>query len=430
MKRPSTKEPACVEYNIKYDDAENGKRRKRLRDDDSYKCDEKSYLPQKKRNYGLYQPMAKNRRQNSEDQDDDALIRETQAALKSLSGSWPDERPSIYKTNETDENPSFQNLFDEKCNHRKMSPTISTVPTNPYANYGSENMLGAEALRDGFPFREYNGKFKPSVQKVMQQTKYRSMDAARNVYQTHDFNELVDDSSNEQTTQIEMPNGLANGMLKEEPGYNQNGLRKMNEGAYAGGMYATHRMMPAFAQNSAFRPPADTKRAPSAAGGYQPSTIESVNYMNYAATPDLALCNSADKEKYSKVIGVAKDDETTSAKSLDSPDSKQYTILQPAGVDSKAASVMQDIAREGVLSVAAVSSTSSPGTQTKSPAYDRAVPPFSPASSTKGTYRLHDLTQLLTFAIASKMHTRHCLNSTSSYPRHVILLSHHMFCCH
>lgn len=400
IKRPPTKESSNVDWNIKYDDAENVIRRKRQRDDDPYKCDEKMYLPQKKRNYGLYhQAISKTRRTNAGDQDDDALIRETQAALKSLSGSWPDDQTSIYgKSNESDENPTFQNLFDEKCNHRvtKMSPTISTASSHPYANYGNENGVAADAIRDGFPFREYNGKFKPTVQKVMQQTKYRVMDAAvRNTYQTHDFNELVDDSSNEQTVQIEMPNGpMANGMLKEEPGYNQNGLRKMNESIFGGGMYATHRMVPAFAQNSAFRPPADTKRVPSVANGYQQPTIDPVNYMNYAPSSDLAVCNNGDKEKYSKVMDTVKDDETTSAKSLDSSDSKQYTTLQPAGVDSKAASVMQDIAREGVLSVAAVSSTSSPGLSgsanaqaivDKSPSYDRAVPPFSPVSSAKGT---------------------------------------------
>lgn len=438
MKRPPTQESAIIDLNIKYEDAENVKRRKRLRDDDPFKYDEKSYLPQKKRNYGLYQPMPKNRRTNSEDQDDDALIRETQAALKSLSGSWPDDRTSIYKSNESDENPSFQNLFEEKCNHRKVSPTTSTTPSNPYANYGSENIGGAEALRDGLPFREYNGKFKPTVQKMMQQTKYRAMDASRNVYQTHDFNELVDDSSNDQTTPIEMANGLANGMLKEEPGYNQNGMRKMNESVYGGGMY---RMMPpAFAQNSAFRPLADAKRAvPSAVSGYQQSAIDSVNYMNYAATPDLGACNNADKDKYSKPNDAIKDEESTSGKSLDSPDSKHYTILQPAGVDSKAASAIEDIAREGVLSVAAVSSTSSPAlsgssnTQAsvdKSPPYDRVVAPFSPASSAKGTYRMHDLTQLLTFAFATNAHVLVSMSLSPKLPYTWILLSHHMFWSH
>lgn len=403
IKRAPIKESAIVEYNIKYDDAENVKRRKRLRDDDAYKCDEKSFLPQKKRNFGIYQPMSLNRRQNSDDQDDDALIRETQAALKSLSGSWPDDRTSMYKSNESDENPSFQNLFDEKCNHRKMSPTISTAAApHPYVNYGTENNnhSNGDALRDGFPFREYNGKFKPTVQKVMQQTKYRSMDATRNVYQTHDFNELVDDSSNDQTQQIEMATVQPIGMLKEEIGYNQNGIRKIPENIYGGAtMYTTNRMMPNFAQNSAFRPLSDNKRASSVASGYQQPPIDSVNFMNYAPSTDLSssgMCSTADKGKYGKVIGN-KDDETTNAKSLDSPDSKQYTTLQPAGVDSKAASVMQDIAREGVLSVAAVSSTSSPGltgnanTQQanvdKSPPYDRAVPPFSPASSSKGKHK-------------------------------------------
>ena len=46
--------------------------------------------------------------------------------------------------------------------------------------------------------------------------------------------------------------------------------------------------------------------------------------------------------------------------SIGSPDanSKQYTILQPAGLGSRAASAIQDIAREGVVSVTAISNTS------------------------------------------------------------------------
>lgn len=44
-------------------------------------------------------------------------------------------------------------------------------------------------------------------------------------------------------------------------------------------------------------------------------------------------------------------------KPIDSPDSKQYTILQPAGIGSRAASVLKDIARDGILSVSAVSNS-------------------------------------------------------------------------
>lgn len=44
-------------------------------------------------------------------------------------------------------------------------------------------------------------------------------------------------------------------------------------------------------------------------------------------------------------------------KPIDSPDSKQYTTLQPAGIGSRAASVLKDIVRDGVLSVSAVGSS-------------------------------------------------------------------------
>jgi hypothetical protein len=52
----------------------------------------------------------------------------------------------------------------------------------------------------------------------------------------------------------------------------------------------------------------------------------------------------------------------TASVSVASPDatsSKQYTILQPAGAGSRAATAIQDVTREGVLSVSAVSSSSS-----------------------------------------------------------------------
>uniref|UniRef100_T1H1C4 Uncharacterized protein n=1 Tax=Megaselia scalaris TaxID=36166 RepID=T1H1C4_MEGSC len=56
---------------------------------------------------------------HSDDQpDDETLIRETQAALKSLSGSWSDTRSSLYRLNDQDENPQFQNLFEEQ-KHQK-----------------------------------------------------------------------------------------------------------------------------------------------------------------------------------------------------------------------------------------------------------------------------------------------------------------------
>lgn len=61
-------------------------------------------LPQKKRAL-LSSPSKK-----QEEPDDEALIRETEAALKSLSGSWPGSREEKIQ----DDNPGFENLFEEK----------------------------------------------------------------------------------------------------------------------------------------------------------------------------------------------------------------------------------------------------------------------------------------------------------------------------
>lgn len=384
---------SIVDYNMKYDDAENVKRRKRFRDDD-----EKTFLSQRKRNFvsPYHAPTSttiRYRRPNGDDQDDDALIRETQAALKSLSGSWPDERP----LNESEENPTFHDLFEEKSNYRKfvLSPMTSMPPPPPpppnsHMIYSSNEVNGsAEVLRDGFPFREYNGKFKSINQKTHQS---KCPTTRSTLYAAHDFTDLVDDSSNEQATQSEMANVVN---VKNEE---SDGLRKMNESAYNGQMY---RMMPTFAENSAFRPPTDIKRGPmpSSSSSYQQQPqqpllpqqppMDSMNFLNYTPTTGL------NKENYSKRNGMAKDDESTNGKSGNSPDSKQYTTLQPAGVDSKAASVMQGIAREGVLSVAAVSSTSSPAVQ-RNTSDDRAMPSFSPTSTAKGM--LHDLTQFIDFS--------------------------------
>lgn len=402
LKRAITKEHTIDHMTCKLDDSENLKRRKRsFRDEESRKSDEKLYYPQKKRNFA---PLSNNRshighnRQCSEDQDDETLIRETQAALKSLSGSWPEDRSLTYKINETDENPSFQNLFEEKNgNGRKMSPTISTTTTAAAAAaavvFSNQNANDAgEVYRDGYSFREYNGKFKPTVQKCMQQSKYRCIESNKNMYQSHDFNELVDDSSNEPPLDISTPNAMSNNSnhnQKDDASFGQNNLRKLSDSIYGNNGYQPHRMLVPFSQSSAFKPPGDNKRNASVAlplVGYHHT--DAGNYTNYSSDISTALCNNVDKEKiYSKLN--AKDED--GVKSIDSPDSKHYTTLQPAGVGSKAASVMQDIAREGVLSVAAVSSTSSPGLNNVSSTstvdkilYDRPVQPFSPGSISKG----------------------------------------------
>ena len=62
-----------------------------------------------------------------------------------------------------------------------------------------------------------------------------------------------------------------------------------------------------------------------------------------------------------------------------SPDAKHYTTLQPVGIGSHAAYVMKDLLRDGIVSVSAVSSTSSPELDNVTSTNDRFV--FSTYSS-------------------------------------------------
>lgn len=374
-KRSLMKEQTIDHSVVKTEENDCQKRRKRpVRDDEIYKQDEKQYYPQKKRALGVPQNNRQHiTRQNSDDQDDETLIRETQAALKSLSGSFPDSRGSLFKINDQDESPAFQNLFEVKNNARKMSPTISTA-----------NSLSFVESND-YSYREHKNRNDLRNYQKHRRDEYAASSKSRldgikchSQYQSHDFNELMDESSGELSAD------MANGVHKDDGSYvvkSSSGEDKCkNNELYVN--YPGHRGAQ-FSQNSAFRPPMDNKRAniiglPMA----NPYLHSESGYGPYA--PDMSGVMAGNDDKDVKMH--IKDEELS--KSADSPDSKHYTILQPAGVGSKAASVMQDIAREGVVSVAAVSSSSSPElsstTAMDKTAYDRPMPPFSPGSSSKG----------------------------------------------
>lgn len=403
------KEQTIDQSMIKFEENELLKRRKRLGDKD-----ENQYLPQKKR---ATSNSIENRRQNStEEQDDEALIRETQAALKSLSSSWPESCSPIYKMNEMNENPAFQNLFEEKNNNNnsnnnsnntnnntKMSPT-STTPTimsNLNSNACNEQQFG-------YTYRDQNGKIRPDMKSLQ---KYRRDKDEPNrsktnfgqnqQYQSYDFNELVDDSS----TDIQLNAAGAFNENQKDETFNQNQLLRKSEDKFKeffrnDMVYGNYQSRVPFSQSSAFRPPGDRKVLPNAGvpvlGPYHNTDP---NYAAYASDISAAVCANEDKDKFLPKLGL---EEQPTPKSLESPDSKQYTVLQPAGVGSKAASVIQDIVREGVVSVAAVSSTSSPGLNNipttiagEKGNFDRMVPSFSPGSINKG--KSFNLKQLFFF---------------------------------
>ncbi|GAB0092655.1 hypothetical protein DMENIID0001_076680 [Sergentomyia squamirostris] len=345
------------------DCGDNGKRKKRP----SREEEERQSFAQKKRALGISQqvPLRGLQKQNSEDQDDETLIRETQAALKSLSGSWPDSQRNPYRMNEQDENPpAFQNLFEE--NHQephKMSPT-AMIPVNHIDSHGGNNLKDVITVRD-----------KKSDQSLARRRPPREDGgdgkSRDKYYPSPDFNELVDDSSND--LEIDMSEGDKDDHRQSKPRIS----------------YTLQPGKNSYGSVSAFKPPTTTSDMIRKNGTMPPIALgpfpAEATFVGYPEEPQPILHHH--QEHIQTFVEEKVKKEEDSIKAVGSPDSKQYTILQPAGVGSRAASVMQDIAREGVVSVAAVSSTSSPGLVGVTPTNplplgpDRAGPPsFSPGS--------------------------------------------------
>lgn len=337
MKEQSNENPIS-----KYDEVEHLKYKKRFY---CYEDNEKSIYLSKKRflnlnnNHNNNSQKLNGRFNNNdfngieEEQDEETLIRETQAALKSLSGSWS-ESNIISETIEPDESPTFPNLFEEKNRSRKMSPATAP-PLN--SNYD------LSSYRDLY---SHNNNGKPKS--VIQSKKPRPNEEK---FQSHDFNELVDDGTN-----VHQHN---NKMSKSE---------KSDSVTYE--MNSDYRMpsIPFSVQNSAFRPP----------------LFDGIKKSNSFASMPLSTYQYTDPNGGYYEKPFAKDDE------MNVHDSKEYTTLQPAGIGSKAASVIQDIARDGVTSVSVVSnSTARNPTSTHSNTERTFIerPAFSPGSTNKGKFK-------------------------------------------
>lgn len=153
-------------------------------------------LPQKKRVLPpncSNSPVKKSQRLSSssspsdENAADETLIRETEAALKNL-GSWPGTRGSSYIT-QNEESPAFENLFDEKKAAVKMSPSSAS-------NSSTDNPC---SLKNVITLREdeKSDNFKSKAIRIKQEVCDEAKDKCKSDYRSPDFNELVDDSSNE-----------------------------------------------------------------------------------------------------------------------------------------------------------------------------------------------------------------------------------------
>lgn len=147
-------------------------------------------LPQKKRvlsSPSNQSPIKKCQKLSDESAADETLIRETEAALKNLSGSWPGPRGSSYNRKQ-EESPAFENLFDEKKANVKLSPSSSS------SSGSNEN---ACSLKDVITLRDQHEEDDKSIERKSKETRTKRQIKAETQYEPPDFNELVDDSSNE-----------------------------------------------------------------------------------------------------------------------------------------------------------------------------------------------------------------------------------------
>lgn len=483
-------------------DAATKRRRKSIRDDDMRKTvdvidpGKNIPLPQKKRAFtsgNSSSPARKSSKHSEETEDDETLIRETEAALKSLSGSWPGPRGPLYQRGNSDEDryeSNFENLFEEKKENPKLSPSSVSTSSSTSNDTGCslkdvitlrghqdrslkaqqnkqhelkqqqqpikskkelDSMLKMENECSNIQSSQVNNSNQHEPSKI-RPISVRSLSNKerndRNVvyidsqgkqsekysrYNPPDFNELVDDSSNELEIDMSDPitdkddgdrnktNDRERDRICKNDQLSQNTGRQLSQQHHQHhqSLYLNYqrqyndtnmKISPTetpsstspptsspFSATSAFRPPnTDHSKIPcrstSSVVAAVPSGIPPIGPYPAAATfvgyptpgptmptPQpvagisptsedkhsvslLQLKSPKEKSHHATTHDVTSNAVTPSKSpsaglpSVTSPDSsKQYTILQPAGVGSRAASAIQDIAREGVVSVAAVS---------------------------------------------------------------------------
>ncbi|XP_058808292.1 mucin-2, partial [Phymastichus coffea] len=383
----------------------NNKRRRKSAARDDQKSvlaiDDKG-LPLPKKRVFSGSPARKASKNNSEDpEDDETLIRETEAALKSLSGSWaPTPRGSFYQRGNSDEDryeSNFENLFEEKKDGTKMSPSSQPSTMNNDMGSSLKDVIKLRSQHDRKmqqqnAYKQFNGgKMKKEdcdeEKKLNRSVAYK----ARSRYDPPDFNELVDESSNE--LEIDMSDPAVAEQSDKDRGCKSNSTSPKQQNVYSAYQrpyvdgLKVNPTSPSYTNvSSAFRPPNNNEHSKNNNGSRTtPTTIPpmgpypaAATFVGYPSVPQpVPGCSPPVDDKHNSLLQLKSPKEETinarlneppikhnnnnssSNPQIGSPDanSKQYTILQPAGVGSRAATAIQDITREGVVSVTAVSST-------------------------------------------------------------------------
>ncbi|XP_031768120.2 myelin transcription factor 1 isoform X3 [Galleria mellonella] len=279
-----------------------GKRRRRLLDD------ERREEPDTRR-----RPVPTSHRPQAcrqSEEDDETLIRETQAALKTLSGSWPRDQGSTNSCDDNDDANGFENLFSDKRSD-KMLPS-SPSPSSESAD-GSQRSYSLHHQTDdhntnGTSDNEEKTNKSQRSDRERSNEDYDKHSKYSNNYDAPNFDELVDSSSNELEIDMSDRNEDKYDDERDSKLKRKNEMITVNKQSLYSAYKAATAALP-YSTTSAFKPPAEVKHR------IHGATLPSEPFGGY----------SNDHEKSSIHKG-----------------SKQYTVLQPAGAGSRAATALQE----------------------------------------------------------------------------------------
>ncbi|XP_063531667.1 myelin transcription factor 1-like protein isoform X8 [Cydia strobilella] len=273
-----------------------GKRRRRLLDDERREEDlRRRTLP--------YRPGP------ARNDDDETILRETQAALKTLSGSWSREQPQNYSGDENDDANGFENLFEEKQSHKMLpsSPSPSSDSADDSQKSFSQHHRKEEQSRNGSIENEVQIKKVARLDRDKSDDEYEKHGKYSNHYDAPNFDELVDSSSNELEIDMSDRNDDKYDDRETKPKRKSETMSVNKQSLYNAYKAATAALP--YSTQSAFKPPAEVKHR--------------LHGATFPSEPFGGYSNEHDKSSVGKA-------------------SKQYTVLQPAGAGSRAATALQE----------------------------------------------------------------------------------------
>lgn len=276
------------------------KRRRRLLDDDR-----RDEIDSYHRNFTVHRPNIL--RHPSEDAE--TLLQRTQSAIKSLS-SWPRDQSSLPNGDENEDANDFDNLFNDKRSDKMLpsSPSQSSDSTHSHRSFTTIHQNDESKSQPSVRVENVDAPYRnPKMEKDNSIDNYDRGDKTPNHYDTPNFDELVDSSSNELEIDMSERNDDryeddrdAKRIKAEIITVNKQSLYNAYKAATASLPYSTQ---------SAFKPPAEVKHK--------------IHGSSFPSEPFGGYSNDHEKSSLHKV-------------------SKQYTVLQPAGAGSRAATALQE----------------------------------------------------------------------------------------